>query len=579
MSYKTTATIATENEVRGEILLMANADLSRVEAGGVPLFADHQNSARAIVGSVDAVRVEDGRLVADLTVTDPQLAASAERGAAINTSIGYEVSESGKRMQGAVAPDSWTLMEVSLVGMPADPATGLGRANGDDEMKTRVHSDENGVDKAEKPDTRSVDLGDVKERKRIQGIMDLGKDFSMPADEVRGAIDAGHSVEDFGNAIRKRSLQAPATRKAPAVVKQVGDPFGGFSLRALYMQMLEGSNGPEMERTGQPLTQGGQGQPKARHVGADCLREAYGNAMRTRTLQAGTAGAASELVGTDHLAGQFVDALRPSGFLRAAGVRVVDGLMGDVEIPRQSGVATASWLADETGALAETNLSTDNISMTPHESGVHSKYSRKLLVQADPSVEMLIVQDQRRTLELAAEAAVLVGSNAAGQPKGILSYTEAEGLAQHTRETNGTDITFANLVGMKFAPYHDNADGGGTFVTSSRMAEFLATKVISDDFTVPNYLYDDGMIIKVPTMVTNLIPAQLTRGSASSNTTHIIFGDFSEAILARWSGLDVVVDPYSAADTREVRVLTYQDVDVALRHPEAFAVIQNAKHA
>lgn len=582
MSYATTATVATESPINGEVLLMKNADLSRFAAGGVPLLLDHDNSARGVVGAVDAVRIEDDRLVADLQITDALLADTAARGAGLNLSIGYEPSAEGRQVAGGFAPDNFQLLEISLVGIGADPRAGLGRAMETDAMKTRTQTEQPKAapeqPKAADRGNAVVDLGDVKERKRIQTIMDMGRDFEQPAEAVRAAIDAGHSEQEFADSIRKRSLDGAGTRKAPVYLKQVGDPLGGFSLRKLYLQMLDGNGGAEMERTGDPLTTGGGTHAKARHVTPECLREAYGNVRRQRVLQAGTAGAAAELVGTDHLAGMFVEALRPDGFLNRAGVRVLDGLMGDVQIPRQTGVSVATWLNNETGALAEDSASaTGDDTLTPHESGVHSQYSRKLLIQSDPSVEMLLVEDQRRTLELAAEAALVLGTGASGQPKGIAAYSDTE-LAMRKAEANGTDITRAELLSLRWAPAHDNADGMGTFLLGTRVAEKCSNiQLQSGDY--PKWLYDDstGMLIDRPTILSNLLPGNQTQGT-NDKTGTIIYADWREAMLARWSGVDVIVDGFSAAHERKVRILSYQDLDIYLRQPKAFAVLVGAKH-
>jgi hypothetical protein len=53
----------------------------------------------------------------------------------------------------------------------------------------------------------------------------------------------------------------------------------------------------------------------------------------------------------------------------------------------------------------------------------------------------------------------------------------------------------------------------------------------------------------------------------------MIFGNTSDLLVGMWSGLDLIVDPYTAATSGTVRVVALQDVDVAVRHPESFAVI------
>jgi hypothetical protein len=49
------------------------------------------------------------------------------------------------------------------------------------------------------------------------------------------------------------------------------------------------------------------------------------------------------------------------------------------------------------------------------------------------------------------------------------------------------------------------------------------------------------------------------------------FGNFSDLIMAYFSGLDLMVDPYTGSTSGTVRVVALQDVDVAARHGQSFS--------
>jgi hypothetical protein len=74
--------------------------------------------------------------------------------------------------------------------------------------------------------------------------------------------------------------------------------------------------------------------------------------------------------------------------------------------------------------------------------------------------------------------------------------------------------------------------------------------------------------------VTNLLPNNLTHG-AGVNLHAMIFGNWNDLVYAFWSGLDVIVDPYTAAGAGSVIVTTLQDCDVNVRHPESFAIMSD----
>src|SRR3546814_17624063 len=59
------------------------------------------------------------------------------------------------------------------------------------------------------------------------------------------------------------------------------------------------------------------------------------------------AGDGSNLVSTDVLAGEFIDALRPASVTARLGARVISGLRGDIALPkRDARTPTADWYAE-----------------------------------------------------------------------------------------------------------------------------------------------------------------------------------------------------------------------------------------
>jgi hypothetical protein len=50
----------------------------------------------------------------------------------------------------------------------------------------------------------------------------------------------------------------------------------------------------------------------------------------------------------------------------------------------------------------------------------------------------------------------------------------------------------------------------------------------------------------------------------------VFFGNFADLLVGMWSGLDLMVDPYSGSTAGTVRVVALQDVDVAVRNAVSF---------
>jgi HK97 family phage major capsid protein len=52
----------------------------------------------------------------------------------------------------------------------------------------------------------------------------------------------------------------------------------------------------------------------------------------------------------------------------------------------------------------------------------------------------------------------------------------------------------------------------------------------------------------------------------------VLFGNLADCVVGMWSGLDVVVDPYTQSASGQVILTVHQDFDVAVRRPQSFAL-------
>jgi len=88
-------------------------------------------------------------------------------------------------------------------------------------------------------------------------------------------------------------------------------------------------------------------------------------------------------------------------------------------------------------------------------------------------------------------------------------------------------------------------------------------------------LDDKSELFGYKVIATSLVPSNLTKGSGSSLSA-MIFGNFNDLVVGQWGlGLDVLFDPYTGSSTGAMRVTVFLDVDVAVRHAESFAAIQD----
>jgi hypothetical protein len=64
------------------------------------------------------------------------------------------------------------------------------------------------------------------------------------------------------------------------------------------------------------------------------------------------------------------------------------------------------------------------------------------------------------------------------------------------------------------------------------------------------------------------------RGFASNQITagYMLFGDWSQVIIAEWGGLELVVDPYTQSKLGIINVTAFQTIDIGVRYGGAFTL-------
>lgn len=245
-----TATVATATPVRRrdqrgaylEVLDPAALDLGTLD---VPLLDSHdRHRATATIGRARNFRLEDGAVVADLTFSTAQdvspIVDRVRDGTLTSFSVGYSVAAwrngvaEGTRTRTATA---WTIQEVSLVAIPADPnAKKRGKSMALDETNDRaelVQTLRKACGLSEDWTTRMIDSGLTEEEIREALRRELEKQREQaPRIRVHG------SSEDPAT-IRTRQADAVAFRMAGGELPEASREFVNMSLRDMALDSLQ----------------------------------------------------------------------------------------------------------------------------------------------------------------------------------------------------------------------------------------------------------------------------------------------------------------------------------------------------
>lgn len=269
----------------------------------------------------------------------------------------------------------------------------------------------------------------------------------------------------------------------------------------------------------------------------------------------------------------YIDALRNAMLGARLGVRYIPGMQGNARIVKGGGV-TASWLAEE-AAASKVKDTFSTVDMTPHRLQVLGGYTYDLLKQAALPVEQILWDELIRAHAQALDDAIFNGSGSSGQPLGILANT---GIGDVAGGTSGAAISWANIVALESTVGAANGLFGRlAYVTNSKVAGAMKSTPQVAGF--PRYMMEDGRANGFAVEVSNSIPSNLTKGTASGVCSAMIFGNFEEVLVPQWGGLDMIIDPLSQKGKGVVELCAIAYHDVCVRRPGCFAAIKDIKTA
>ena len=286
-------------------------------------------------------------------------------------------------------------------------------------------------------------------------------------------------------------------------------------------------------------------------VPQDVLNSRAFNAGGAANTPAG-AQTGQNLVATDFMAASFIEMLRNRTTIMQLGTTMV-GLVGNVDISKQTGGATAYWLGEGDDAT-EGTPSIGQIELSPKSLAAYTDITRRLLMQSTPDAEGIVRRDLTNAIAQAIDKAGYYGSGTGNQPRGLKNYTGINAV-----DFAALQPTYAELVQMETEIAVDNADIAQMGYVGN--AKFRGAMKTTQKFSGTNGapVWEAGNTVNgYNALVTN----QLVDGD-------VFFGNFGDLLIGLWGGLDMTVDPYSLSKSGGLRIVVFQDVDFALRRVES----------
>ena len=554
------------------------ADLTRLN-DGAPVLWNHNPDQ--VIGVVERAWIDEKkkRGYAQVRFSEEDFAASKFRdiknGIIRNISFGYVIKEMEQRGDDYVA-SSWEAYEISAVAIPADNSIGINRAAATTQESDNIllernnsassdaQSTSNSVEMTTTPkenlEVRSEAVDSEKllkaERSRITNIQKAAERHNLK-DLGSQYVAEGRSVADFNQAIVDNWKQEPvAQRSGSAEIGMEEKEVRSFSfLRACnYLANPTDSRAREAASFEIEASEAAAAKLGRTSRGITIPQDVL---TAQRDLQTAPGSAGGDVIREELLTGSFIDILRNESACARAGATVLSGLEGNIKIPKQSGAASATWIA-EGAAAAESDQTLTQVSLVPRTVGAYTDVTRKLLLQSSIDIENFVRNDLARVIALKIDLAGLYGSGVANEPLGIKNVAGigAEAFA-------GAVPTFLEVIAMESDLGTANAlMGSPCYITNASMRGSL--KGTKKDAGSGEFLWTGGLEGEL-NGYRALVSNQIAAGD-------VWFGNFADLLMGFWSGLDLTVDPYTNSTSGTVRIVALQDCDVAVRNAESFCL-------
>ena len=284
-----------------------------------------------------------------------------------------------------------------------------------------------------------------------------------------------------------------------------------------------------------------------------------------------TSGTSSATVPNPLLSDRFVEPLRVAPRVIAAGATVLDGLVGDVDIPRQTATSSVSSVFEH-GAVDEATPTFDQIQLRPKTIGAYVEISRRMLINSIPSVEQIVRRDLSNALDVEVDRLSLVGDPTGTSPNNAAPIGLVN-VAGVNAVSFGGAPSWAKVLAMTAAVAVDNAEAGSLgFMGNSYVRRELLATLIASSTDSRHITEDPNALAGYPLWMSNHLAGNPTTSPVVAG--QLVYGNWNDLILGFWSGVDIVVNPYHTDVFAKGGALisAFLDFDVDVRHAESFTV-------
>lgn len=227
------------------------------------------------------------------------------------------------------------------------------------------------------------------------------------------------------------------------------------------------------------------------------------------------------------------------------GCRYLPNLKGTITLPYKSPIIAAALA--EKAALTHDTVTNNGVLVAPQRYAVGQIWTKELLASENPALHNAMVADMITSVD-----------------RKISADVYAKALAGATEVT----ITALDKAGLDLLMGGAEIEMDGVFASSR--ATFFEAKGVAIDSGSGRFLAtivnkDLGATYEgIPWFYSSLF-------ADGTNQQYVIYGDFSQIVVADWGMYEVLVNPYTYAKEGQIEIVVSRIANVSMHDPNAFA--------
>jgi HK97 family phage major capsid protein/HK97 family phage prohead protease len=558
-------------------------NLEFLNSGRAPLLLDHDMSKQ--IGVVERVEMDEEarRLRAIIRFGRSAMASEVfddvRDGIRANISVGYRIDGRVEREEDMddIVRVRTTPMEISIVSVPADQSSlvGVGRSVSEPLQPSDVKE----IKMSDNIETQGIDLDAAKAeavkaaRKNDSEILAIASKHNK-RDLADEAIRNGLTVDQFrGQLLDSIGDEKPLDTPAAVIDAPIKEKRQ-YSLGRMVQAQITGDwrkAGFEREINDEISKRVGR-EAEGVYV-PDFAWQQRGPLSTAATGGSGSEVVFDDFVPTEHRGDMFIEALRARQVLGGLGTTYMSGLTSRIKMPKLATGANAAFV-EELADVTDGAGTDGGVTLQPRTMGAFVDMSRLLMLESVPAIEQIIRNDLLASAADRTEFYAINGSGSSGQPTGILNTSGINNLDI----SSGTDIdalTWADIIALVKLVEEDNGivnqEAAGFLSHPAVKAKLASTAKVSSTDSVQILDAPWNELYGQPIAFTSNVPTTLDPGDGGNDASALVYGDFSQLIIASFGAPSLLVDPYSNSKAGTVRMVLHAELDVGVRNAVSFA--------